>query len=239
MVTSRATARSQVRHDVAMVENEVHADGRPPPHSVWLDPPTWLQCLLCRTIFNKRSRPRDRSDEWKEATGELNDDGIAELVRIAEGVVADERERGRQLDSKSASLAGFSGLILTIDIALARSVLTLDLGDVGDVVARVGFVVASVALLAATALAIAGVLMPQKYRGLGKDQVDDFGGPTFQLAQTREVHRALLPALALTLAQDRTVNDCKARLTKGVAACLLVGFLGLTTAALTLAMYSL
>jgi hypothetical protein len=49
------------------------------------------------------------------------------------------------------------------------------------------------------------------------------------------VHRALLPALALTLVQDRSVNDCKARLTKGVARALLVGFIGLAAAAVTLA----
>jgi hypothetical protein len=163
---------------------------------------------------------------------------IAELVRIAEGVVADERDRGRQLDTKSASLAGFSGLILTIDAALARSVLSLDLGDVGTIFARGGFVIASIALLGATALAIAGVLMPQKYRGLGRDQVDDFCGPAFQKKSECEIHRALLQSLSLTLAQDRAVNDCKARLTKGVARWLLGGFLGLTASALTLAMHS-
>src|SRR4051812_18147685 len=101
--------------------------------NVSLDPPTRLQCLLCRSIFKDRVGPRDHTDEWREATGKLSDDGIAELVRIGEAVVADERARGRQLDTKTASLAGFSGLILTIDTALATSVFKLDLGGVGNV----------------------------------------------------------------------------------------------------------
>jgi hypothetical protein len=203
-----------------------------------LDPPTRLQCLLCRQIFNKRSGPRDRRDEWGQASGDLDEEGIAELVRIAESVVADERDRGRQLDAKSATLAGFSGLILAIDTALSRSIFGVDLGTVGDVFARGGFMLAAASLLCATALSIAGVLMPQKYRGLGKDAVDDFGGPAFQTMTRCEIHRSLLPSLSQTLAQDRSVNDCKARLTKRVAIFLLVGFVGLTAAAITIAQHS-
>lgn len=219
--------------------NRSTSDVAPPDVVSTLDPPNPLQCLLCRAIFKERSGPRDRSDEWNDASKELNEDGIAELVRIAEGVVADERDRGRQLDTKSTSLAGFSGLILTIDTALARSVLNLEFGGLGNIFARGGFAVASVALLAATALAIAGVLMPQKYRGLGRNQVDDFCGPAFQTKPATEIHRGLLQSLSLTLAQDRAVNDCKARLTKGVAGCLLVGFLGLAASALTLGLHNL
>lgn len=203
-----------------------------------LDPPTRLQCLLCRQIFRTRSGPRDRGGEWSEASGTLNEEGIAELVRIAEAVVADERDRGRQLDAKSATLAGFSGLILAIDTALSRSIFGVDLGTVGNVLARGGFMLAAASLLAATAVAIAGVLMPQKYRGLGKDAVDDFGGPAFQTMAKCEIQRSLLPSLSQTLAQDRSVNDCKARLTKGVAILLLVGFVGLTASAITIAEHS-
>ena len=41
---------------------------------------------------------------------------------IATGTVTDERERGRALDSKSASLAGFSGVILSVNGLLAGPV---------------------------------------------------------------------------------------------------------------------
>jgi hypothetical protein len=204
-----------------------------------LDPPTRLQCLLCRAIFDRRSPPIDRTAEWADAEEPLNEEGIAELIRIAEATVDDERQRGRQLDTKSASLAGFSGLILSIDTALARSVFGLDLGSVGDAVARAGFILSSIALLGAVALAIAGVLMPQKYRGVGREQIDEFTGPGYQAQSVVEVQRGLLPALALALAQDRSVNDCKARLTKGVAGFLLIGFIGLAAAAVTLAEHSL
>lgn len=205
-----------------------------PSRSV-LDPPSRLQCLLCREIFRKRHAPADRTADWTVATDPLRRDGIAELVRIAESTVEDERQRGRQLDTKTASLAGFSGLILSIDTALARSVFGVDLGPVGDIVARVGFAASAVALLVAVALAVAGVLMPQKYRGLGREEIDDFSGPGYQAKDPMEIHRALIPALVLMLAQDRSVNDCKARLTKGVARALLAGFVGLAAAAVTLA----
>jgi hypothetical protein len=203
-----------------------------------LDPPSRLQCLLCRQIFRNRQTPTDRTAEWEAATKPLNREGIAELVRLAESTVEDERQRGRQLDTKTASLAGFSGLILSIDTALARSIFGLELGSAGDVVARVGFALSALALLVAVALAIAGVLMPQKYRGLGRKEVEEFTGPEYQAKDPETIHRALLPALVITLTQDRSVNDCKARLTKGVALALLAGFVGLTAAAVTLASHA-
>jgi hypothetical protein len=204
-----------------------------------LGSPTCLQCLLCRKLFAERKGPVDRTPDWAQATKPLDDHGIAELVRIAEGTVDDERLRGRQLDTKTASLGGFSGLILSIDTVLARSMFDLDLGSAGNVIARSGFVISALALLTAVSLAIAGVQMPQKYRSIGRKTLDEFTGPDSQSQSPTEIRRALLQALALNVAQDRVVNDCKARLTKGIAVALLAGFVGLTAAAITLAGHSI
>jgi hypothetical protein len=205
-----------------------------------IDPPTWLQCQLCRKIFRSRGTPTDWSEAWgTEGNAPLDADGIAEMVRIAEAALDDERSRGRQLDGKTTTLAGFSGLILSINAALARSIFTVDLGGVGNVVARAGFIVSAIAMMFAVSLAIAGVLMPQKHRTTGIQAIDEFGSPPLQARSKRETQRALLPSLTSTLIQERSVNDCKARLCKGVAAGQLIGFLGLATVAVTLAQHSL
>ena len=222
-----------------MAEGDGESIGDAEQGSGLLDAPTRLQCLLCRAIFTTRAQPRDRAEEWAHARGQLDDDGIAELIRLSEAEVSDERNRGRQLDGKTASFAGFSGLVLTIDVALARSVFGLDLGSVGDIVARGGLIVASIALLIAAALSISGVLMPQKYRTLALGQFDDFCGPSFQMKPRVEIHRAMLQSLYLTLAQDRPVNACKARVVKMVATFVLIAFVALTAAALTLAVHGL
>jgi hypothetical protein len=168
----------------------------------------------------------------------LDEVGIAELVRLAEGACTDEWDRGRALDTKTASSAAFSGLVLTIDTALARSVFDINLGSVGNVLARAGLLVASLALLVAITLAIGGVLMPQKYRALAWDQVDEFCGPTFQTKPRLEIQRGVLQSLSASLAQGRAINDCKARVIKMVARAVLLGFVCLTVAAVTLAVHN-
>jgi hypothetical protein len=101
----------------------------PEPREAVFDEATPLQCLFCTSIFRKRQTPLDRTSEWQNATGNPNEGSIAELVRITEVTVEDERQRGRQLDTKSASLADFSGLILTVETALTRSVFGLEVVD--------------------------------------------------------------------------------------------------------------
>jgi hypothetical protein len=72
--------------------------------------------LLCGKLASPQlaNEPPDES-----AAGDPDPSGVSALLAIATDTVTDERERGRALDSKSASLAGFSGVILSVNGLLA------------------------------------------------------------------------------------------------------------------------
>jgi hypothetical protein len=197
-----------------------------------LDPPTFWQRLFCRDCFEGREPATD--DEADEAAGPADREGVAALLKIAAGTVEDERERGRALDTKTASLAGFTGVILSINGALAGTLFHQKLGPVGRPIAEVCFVGAVISLLLAVGFAVIGVLMPQKYRGMGREQLALFTGAEVQAHNATWVGQSMLGALALIIAQDRPVNDCKARLTKRVASLFALGFVFVAGQALTL-----
>lgn len=194
--------------------------------------PSRLQLLLCRKCFEGAASP---TTEPANGSGPANGGGVAALLAIATDAVADERDRGRALDTKAAQLTGYSGLILTANGLLAGPIFKNDLGAVGRPLAQTFFYVAMACLLLAVLLAICGVLMPQKYRGLGRGQLRDFTSPAVQAENETWVHRSMLGALADIIAQDRPVNDCKARLTKGVAGLLALAFVFVAGEAATLA----
>jgi hypothetical protein len=66
-------------------------------------------------------------------------------------VLADERTRGQNLDSKTAALATFSGTILALDATLGQGLLRRDLGCVADALMPVFFLIAATALVVAAA----------------------------------------------------------------------------------------
>lgn len=192
----------------------------------------WLVRLLCHKIL--AAKPLSNPPEASTSAGEPDPGGVAALLAIATDAVADERDRGRALDSKTASLAGFSGTILSVNSLLVGSVFSHKLGSIGGPVARVCFVLAIICLLLAVLVAITGVLMPQKYRGLGREQIRNFTAPAVQSQNELWVHQSMLGALADILEQDRPVNDCKARIGKIVAGLLAVAFVFVAGEAITL-----
>jgi hypothetical protein len=220
--------------------------------------PSWLQRILCKECFPvaKRRSAEESAEPRTEAAGgagvvpireaaptatvtEADRDGVAALLAIATDTVADERERGRALDTKTASLAGFTGLILSVNGALAGLLFTKKLGSVGKPVALSFFFIALGFLLLALLLAVEGVLMPQRYRGMGRQQLRDFNSPATQAHDALWVHQSMLGALENILTQDRPVNDCKAKLTKRVARLLSLAFVFVAAEALTIGMSQL
>jgi hypothetical protein len=199
---------------------------------------SWFQRRLCPELEKAAQDRTKRLAAEKDASGQggpaPNPEGVAALLSIAEDAIGDERERGRELDTKMASLVGFTGLILSLNVTLALPLLDRKLGWLGDFLMRVGFLVAVVALLIALLLGVVGVLAPQKYRGLGHTQIRDFTSAATQAMTAIDVQRAMLGALADILEQDRPVNNCKAKLTKRVVRWIAIGFFGMTAEALTL-----
>jgi hypothetical protein len=191
----------------------------------------WLQRTFCADCFKQ---DEETSTATPKPAGPPNEDGVAALLAIATETVADERDRGRALDAKAASLTGFTGLILSVNGAVASAFLNHHLGPVGKPVAIAFFFLAIILLLAAVLLAVVGVLMPQGYRGMGRKELRNFANPAVQANSALWVHRSMLGALANIIAKDRPVNDCKARLTKGVAGLLALGFVAVAAEALTI-----
>jgi hypothetical protein len=211
------------------------AEVSPDPPGADLDPPRWL----ARALGFRAPAPIDETaiDELWAADHRPDpcEQGVAELLRIAETVVEDERARGRTLDTKTASLVGFSGLVLSAETALTKTLFAAPLGTIGTPIARGAYFVSMLSLLYAAAVAVAGVLMPQKYRGLGRDELRSFRTPATQAMSALQVQQAMLGAAGTILWQDRPVNDFKARLVRRVATGLLIGFVGLAAQGLTIA----
>jgi len=185
-----------------------------------------LQRRLCKECF-ELVRPAETPSESAAEdapVGGAVPETVAALLAIATEAVEDERERGRALDTKCASLVGFTGLILAITGALTPALVDHRLGSVGQPLAECSYAVGVLALLTAVLLALEGVLMPQKYRSMGTAQVANFSLPSVQAQKAMWVHQSMLGALKNILAQDRPVNNCKAKLTKWVARSLAVGF---------------
>lgn len=199
------------------------------------DRPNRLQSLLCKKCFERDDSAASEPDSGSGNAATPNAGGVAALLAIATDAVADERDRGRVLDTKAWQLTGYSGLILTGNGLLAGAIFKHNLGAVGRPVAQTFFFLAIACLLLAVLLAIGGVLMPQKYRGMGRGQLRNFTSPAVQAQNETWVHQRMLGALADTIAHDRPVNDCKARLTKGVARFLALAFVFVAGEAATLA----
>jgi hypothetical protein len=197
---------------------------------------------LCPTCAESKNRPEaDQSEAAANDTEAQSADekATAALLLIAQDAVEDERERGRALDTKTASLVGATGLILSLNVTLGLPLLYQKLGPVGQAFTRFFFVIAVIFLFAALLIGILAVLAPQEYRGLGRRQVRAFTSPATQAMTRLEVHQAMLGALDEIIHHDRPVNDCKARLTTLVAFLFALGFIGVAGEALTLWLYKI
>jgi|SRR5581483_3869836 len=171
-------------------------------------------------------------DEWNES-------GIDELSSIAGDTLEDERQRGRGLDTKTASLAGATGVILSLNATLGVRLLTADVGRVGVWVERGAFILAVVALVGAMVAAVLGVLWPQQYEVLERGQLKSFTQPeTLRLSRT-EVQLAMLQTTAKILDEERGRNDRKKTATKWAAGLLAAGLVAVSAEALTLGIWNI
>jgi hypothetical protein len=189
--------------------------------------------------YSKRPNERGEEENSHDVRPPPNDGGVEALLGLALATVDDERERGRALDTKAASLVASTGVILSLNATLGRTLLDTDLGPTGNCVLRISFLVAVIALLVGVLVALGGVLRPQKYRGLHRQAIRDFAAPKTQAMTKLQVHQAMLGSAAAILDQDRGVNDFKATLTKVTASALAVGFFGVAGEAITLVLRKL
>jgi hypothetical protein len=174
------------------------------------------------------------------AQQEPNPEAVETLWGFAEDVLADERDRGKNLDSKTASLATFSGTILALDATLGQSLLRRELGSTGDDLLPAFFLLAAAALLVAVAVAVVGVLRPQRYLAVEGTELEGFAKfPLLGQTKVEIQGRMLRTVTEDVIPAERTRNDKKARNTQVSAVSLAVGLLGIAGQAATLGLHEI
>ena len=181
------------------------------------------------------------SDPGQKSTTEVpKEETVEELLRMVQIVLEDERMRGQNLDGKSSTLAGFTGAILALTVGLGQRFHTTDFGDVGDFVVRSLSILSTLALGAAAALAIGGVLRPQGRLLISRRQLKEFAKRPLITTPRVEIQGRMIETLTGALQREREVNDRKAKLTRYAALALVGGLMGLVAEgiAITIASWS-
>lgn len=140
------------------------------------------------------------------ASGEPREESVTALLHITERIVDDERARGANLTSKTATLAGFSGTILSVVAVLGRALFELDLGRLAEPMVSVLFLMSVLALATAATLAIGGVLRPQTRLVVQTEEVLRFAAPPWSSADPVEIKGNMLASLAQALEQEASVE---------------------------------
>ena len=164
------------------------------------------------------------------------EDSVDQLFQIAQRLLEDERTRGRNLEAKTSTLAGFTGAILALTAGLGRDLGDLDLGSIGGTVFRGFFLLAVLALATSAVIAVLGVLRPQERLGIKRAQLRQFS--KFPLISTPpvEIQGSMIATMVEAFDTERAVNDRKAKLTYYAALGLGIGLVGVTGEAVTVAL---
>lgn len=170
------------------------------------------------------------------AGSQPNAAAVEVLLGAAADLIADERERGRALDTKTAQLATFSGTILTLDVALGTFALrSHHLGSVAEVLLPLFFLLAAAGLVLSAGFAVVGVLMPQMFLSIDRKAVMGFARyPLLSTDQTTIRAKLLTSITDVQLPRERQRNDDKARWTRRAAIALLFGLIGIAAQAATI-----
>jgi hypothetical protein len=164
-----------------------------------------------------------------------NPEAVEELLGVAQRFMADERTRGQALETKTSTLAGFSGAILALTSTLGAALFDRDLGTLAPAV-QILFGLGVAALAAAAILAVGSVLVPQAHLGVSMDEIEHF--PEYPLIATNkiEIQGQLLVTTVNALAREREINDRKASRTTYAARALVAGYVAVAAMAMLVAL---
>jgi hypothetical protein len=158
-------------------------------------------------------------------TQQPRDTSVNELFQIVERLVDDERSRGQGLETKTSSLAGFTGAILALTATLGRDLLKLELGSVGEIAQGALFSVAITALAAGSVIAVLGVLRPQQRLAVARSELRRFTEFPLLATPPVEIQGRMITTLVDALEHEREINDRKAKLSRLAGFALATGLL--------------
>jgi hypothetical protein len=170
---------------------------------------------------------------------------VATVDEIVSRLMDDERARGQGLESKTSTLAGFTGAILALTAGGGRELLKLELGPVGDVSVRILYLVSIAALATAAALYIVGVLRPQAKLTVELDQIRELTTRPPEDVSSMELKGRMVGALVGkdgqegALERERRLNDRKAKYIQFAGVALLIGLVTVAGQALVLGTHKL
>jgi hypothetical protein len=159
-------------------------------------------------------------------------ESVSTLLSTVQRLFDDELQRGRELDTKMATLAGFSGTILALTATISTDLLALRVGGLAEAVMRVLFAVAIVSLAAAAVLAVAGALLPRPRLQIDNSAIREFASFPLIAAAKIQIEGQLLSTLIDELDFERRRNDKKATFGRFSGVALIVGFVAVAALAL-------
>lgn len=181
------------------------------------------------------ARPYDRDVNVVEPR--IDPDTVAALLDTAWRVAQTESQRTDSLDRKTATLASFASILVSIAVISAGSLADTSLPSLGRVAIVTVLVAAIVLLTSAVAVSVIA-LLPREHTGLGTSYVRDL--PMWR--QVRKGHvtakgEALL-GVVTAVVQERRINDHKTRLVRLALALLLTGVVLIAAEGLTLILWT-
>ncbi len=164
---------------------------------------------------------------------------VDEWLQATRDVVIDERERGKVLDSKSAQVTGFIGVILALDATLAVDTLNHALGATYRILLPILYLAAVALLIIGAFAAIVGSLIPQRTAAFDRTQFQEIADGPLMLSEPIPVKRTLIRSYGFELEAESGRNSRKATALQVASVCLALGLLAVGGQAVTLGVKAL
>jgi hypothetical protein len=164
---------------------------------------------------------------------EPSPDSVSTLLSTVQRLFDDELQRGRELDTKMSTLAGFSGTILALTATISKDLLPVHVGSSAEVAIRTLFVLAIVSLAVGAVSAVAGALLPHPRLQIDSSVIREFASFPLIAAEKIQIEGQLLATLTDELDFERRRNNRKASFGRTAGAVLIVGFIAVAALAIT------
>jgi hypothetical protein len=148
------------------------------------------------------------------------------LAEVREQLKAEDA-REQSFNTRAGGLAGFVGIIVAVTTGAGQLALDASPSCAAAILAGLAFGVTMLALLAALAIAIIKVLIPQESAAISIRRIESY--PTWSYISRDEVmvQGEIMRGWIAALAKDRQRNSSKAKWLRRAYASLLVGVAGL------------
>jgi len=163
-------------------------------------------------------------------------ESVEQCLAVLGEVGTEQRDRSRHLDTKAASIAGFAGTALTLNLTLGRPLLLQHFTEHAwaHAVVRDAFIGSAMMFGLAAVAAIVGVLRPTGTEDLDEDAIDGYADRPKMITPPDELRETWLQTLSKMALADRKAGDSKAKWSTVGVTLLGLGVLGLLTQAVTL-----